>query len=684
MRHQPHTQNASAGSGRMRRRHRWFSVRSGLAVLGWSLAVACGVEDPTAPVGEIIEETPPVSIPIVEITSPARSAFLTEGTTEDMSMPVVGEACDGTSQVTSVVLNGSPVTLTGSLGCRPFSTSVNSSWGLNVLEGVAANDLGNEVRVVHSYLRSGGYSAAPPAMAGPARTHGSGAFVGIENAWRLRLGQEAIDDGDRTDIDDVWTVLELVMNAERAAISTAIDAALPNPVYDSVSRTTHSCIWPVPDADNRSGVRVNRGSLEGYDWIRLNSLLALDSAVYVDLAAGPIGAPLDVAGYADLRCLGEVGASASGRVSTSGIQLQATVLVEPVADSVEFNVGAMNVTVGTVTVEVSPTGVTAVDNVISTVYSTVATRFSNQLISTATHEFAPAISAALKATLVLDSLAFPTAETPDTLPVTLMVESVTDQLEAGPGYFDYGVAVNVYPASYTKTPAERAAGSILGASTLPAFDGMTGSFGLGVKHDFVNQVFWALWAGGGFDRSETDAIIDSLNAELPPDVTITSMELGLPPVLMPGDTESEVRIGAGGIVIHADVRQSTAPTFAGQPSVPTKLVFNASAFLTGTMHIDQATRNVGFTFADEADVDVEVVNARRTPPIIQLETVLAANIERVLEALLGGASGHLRLPSLPMGDLPGVPAGHAWVLDGGVLTQSSGYLRIVGTVGIGK
>jgi hypothetical protein len=576
------------------------------------------------------------------------------------------------------------MTLTGDGGCRSFTTELNSSWGLNVLDGLVTNDIGNEVALVQSYLRSGQYFPPPPASGSANRAEGS--VVGISDAIRARLGQEAIDDGDRGDLDDLLSVINFALSAQAASVSAFLTGLIPNPLYDTISTTSHECL--LQTRTNREGIIVRRNGSLNISGLRISELTAREGEIVVEVATGSISMPLSVAGYKDNACLGELTASASGSVGVRRSRTQITILVETVGDEVTFEVQFVAASVGSVVVDIESDGLIGwFGGFISAALSALGTVFVDDVGDALSDWAADELGTMVEEVVGMDKFAIGDLAAP-LLDITVNVETETNLVKVGNGFIDYGVTATAYPTTYAKSPEERAAGSIIGSSTLPAFDAMNGNFGLGLKHDFINQVFWAYWAGGGFDFERGEEVaIGMLNDALPAEgVTVTSMEMTLPPVLMPGDTEEELKIGAGGIVLIADIEQSSPSLFAGQPSITVTrpLTVYLSVIFTVELSQDPESRGIRFDLLNGAEIDVEIVSAVRNDEIIELESMFGDTVEALVDALIIDVGISLPLPSLPIGTLPldGLPPDLTWVLEDGVMDQVSGYLRLIGSVGV--
>ncbi len=119
-------------------------------------------------------------------------------------MAVSGEACHAAFPITSLVVNGTALPVSGDQLCEGFALDQLSLWGMSLLTASAENAVGNGASVVQSFLRS-------PSFFAKALEHDNDARV--EHALLAQLNQEAIDDGDRQDVDDLATVAQMALES---------------------------------------------------------------------------------------------------------------------------------------------------------------------------------------------------------------------------------------------------------------------------------------------------------------------------------------------------------------------------------------------------------------------------------------------------------------------------------------
>lgn len=619
-----------------------------------------------------IDETPtPIeevsSTPIFKLTNPPRGAFLQEGTTDDMIITVEGEACDSINPITGITINGSSAVLGGTGDCRTFSSDVTSSWGLNIIDGFAENDLGDEVALVQSYIRSDRYSPAPTTS----KSYNNHLIPG---AWRSRLGQEAFDDGDRSDIDDFATVLQRVIN------TVDFDALAPTVLYDNITSTTDDCL--VYDLTRRNGVKVQKNGTMTFDQLTIDQLLAKPGSIEVGFSMSNLNLPLSVTAFSGLvPCVPEIEIATTGSVGFSNASVSGIFDVSFNGDEIEvlLKQGSANVNINNPFININLTGNSTINNLISDASTFVLSFFVNNIEDMLTDTLTDAIKPALKG--LFNGLGIDEAIPLPKVDVTLIVESNIDHAKVDEGFIDLGLNANVTPSVFKKSTAQLANGSIIGTSILPSFEGMNGSLGMGMKHDFTNQVLWAVWAGGGLDFPDgtTAEITDAVNNN-GLDATITSIETTLPPVLMPSDVDSQIKIGIGDILTEAKV----PPSSLGLPNVGSDIEISVyvSIILTCKFLLNPETNELSFELIGEPETHVQIKDVVRNPAVEVLESQFANVISAIIKERIFGVVKSIDLPSIPISALPGIPAGSTWVLDNGQIDQSSGYFRLIGGISV--
>jgi hypothetical protein len=150
---------------------------------------------------------------------------------------------------------------------------------------------------------------------------------------------------------------------------------------------------------------------------------------------------------------------------------------------------------------------------------------------------------------------------------------------------------------------------------------------------------------------------------------------------MPGDTDNEVKIGIGDILVKASV----PPSSVGLPNlgVSTELSAYASIIFRGHFEFDAQDKVLSIVIdRSPPEVHVEIEGVVRNPAVAALEDEFKTLITGLFGDGIEDIVEDIPLPSIPVGEIDGIPAGTKWVLDNGVVDQSSGYLRLLGTVGV--
>ena len=587
-----------------------------------------------------------------------------DGTMDEMPVTIEGEACDSINAIASVTVNGTSVSLAGNADCKTFSAAVNSTWGLNIIDMVVENALGDEVPVVQSFLRSPEYFPAP----------GTADDARIAGAWRGRLGQEVLDDRDRGDLDDLASIVEIAIN------SFGFNEAIPVVLFNSVSTSTHDCI--LYTTTGKTGLRFERNGPLVLGEIQMHSILAAPGSIEIDFTIGKSTLPLSVRGYLTLPCVPEVRERTTGSVGFSSVRVRGTFNVELNDSENTINVTMASSTIDFTSpfVKVNLTGISQIDNLISNASTLVVSAFKNfisdSLVSALKGEIETAIEGFIDGFTVN-----PTVDVPAPVSVQLAVESTIDHVQIGNGFIDLGLSASVLPSVFKKTAEQLVYGSILGASTLPSFDAMDGTFGVGMKDDFINQVLWAVWAGGGFDLTDGNiSLITDLMSSASLDASFVSVETGLPPVLMPGAEGSEVRIGIGDVLVKMKVN----PSLLGQPGAGSQveLSFYVSLTLTGALEINPETREMNVILSGEPAVHVQLADHVRTEESGALESRIGNFTSDLIQRLVTDVIGAVELPSIPLIGIEGIPAGTKWVVDRGSMDHAAGYFRVIGEVGV--
>jgi len=636
------------------------------------MIAGCHEEDSPAP-----DNLPPEkieSVPTIALTNLSRGAFVVDDAT-DMPITISGEVCDSINAITSVTINGTAVTPEGSDDCKTFTTELNSPWGMNIVDVVVENADGDELSLVQSFIRSPEYFPADGTSGNPR----------IDGAWRGRLGQSVLDDQDRNDLDDIASVMELAMN------NFNFDESLPAIIYISgdgngdgqVDLITSDC-WPLKDVTtHKTGARVARNGNFNVGSIAINYLRVFNERLEFKVTARNMSQNLIANAYLNLACIppNEIVTTTTGKIEVSSLEISGQLGIEIMEGGIA-KITSDNIDTRVTGLELTIDNSGVIDNLINL----IAAAFNRQIENLFANTFFDDNIKGVLGEVVNGFTISPTIDVPAPVSVQLNIDSDLDYARFGAegfpnlGYIDVGFAARVFPSEFKKEATLLDHGSILGVSTSPSFSD-SHALGLGMKDDFINQIFWAVWAGGGFDLSgDNSGLITDLLGSSGLDVSFLSVETGLPPVLMPGGEGSEVKIGVGDVLMRMKIN----PILLGRPASgnEVEVSFYASLMLTGTLDIDPETREIGFTLSTEPEVHVQLVDFARTDETVDLESKIGRFASNLIQRLVSDVLSAIELPSIPLSNVEGAPVGTKWVLDNGRTDHEGGYFRIIGEIGV--
>lgn len=592
------------------------------------------------------------STPSIILTNPLRGIILKEGTMGDMVINVNGEACDDINPIEKVILNNTSLMLAGTGDCKTFSSDLNSSWGLNIIDGSAKNDFGDEVSIVQSYIRSPEYFPAP------------GNTDLIENARRVRLGPEVLDDNDRSDEDDFASLIKIVL--ENSDFDSNISNVLiPEMCHSSVLGL---CVF---EAGVYKDGPFNLGE------VTVNNVLALDGGlVKVNLSIGVTSLPIRIVGRAS-----DVTFDTRGFASVEYINVEAIYNVVFDGNAVLVSLESNNTTVSNFSFGDFSGLDGAIINIISDLFSSSINSIMQDNIDDGLMVGLELFGSNLEQ-MLNDFNLEPSIIVPAPVDVELIVESSIDHLEVGTDFIDLGLEIKVEPTTYKKDATQLVYGSIIGSSSLPTFEDMNSSIGLGNKNDFINQFLWAVWAGGGFDIENGNSnLISDLLSSNSLNAIIASIETKVPPVLMSvGAAGSQVEIAIGDILIKAKIN----PMLLGltESNIDVDISIYASLILTGVFELDSETGKMKFVLTTEPDTHIQIQDYIRTPDGIDLESKLGFFTNELLKLLINASISSVELPTIPIDGLTGIEPGTVWALDNGTIEHASGYINFVGEIGV--
>ena len=625
----------------------------------------CRKNDPTEPNNETEEKK---SALLFELTEPVRNSIIEEGTIDEYLITVSGKACDSLNSVIGVTINQSVLSLQANGDCQTFSTEMGSKWGMNIIDGLAENDIGGKISLVQSYIRSPEFYTS---------TYNGGEATIIPAAWSGRFGQEIIDDGDRADIDDMASIISLAIN------NVDFGESIPQILANSITTSHHDCWWPLSDQNNKSGVKLERNGLFESGDITINSVLAKADKIDLDFDIASSKLPLVVDAYQDLYCVPpfEVHEHATGYFSLGNTNVTASLNILNTDNGIEVTLGESNINLPTPTIFINISGISWLENLVSNILSAGISAFTSGIESSLNDFLNSELSDLLMSTIESFGMA-QTMIIPEPVNLQLDVYSSLNTLVSREGSIDIELGANVKPAIYKKDQEQLIYGSIVGEQMQTSYESEDTPYALGVQDEYFNQVFWAVWAGGGFDVQDgNNDFITGLTNSTGLEAEILSIETGLPPVLMASDTDTEFKICTGEILIRSMVN----PTLLGEEETginPVEISTYVSIIFSGNLVIEEGTDEFTILQTNEAEIHVQIQDHELTDASIDLEEKFASFAKELFEDYLSAVVREIDIPSFSIGGLVDMPDGTEWALSNGSINYYPGYHKIVGNIAI--
>ena len=678
----------------------------------------------------------------LEITNPLRGDYIISEAGKAPPFTIEGIACDDINEVISVDVNGTSLPLIDyEADCVSFGTELEGKWGLNTILGKSVNDQGNEVSIVQSNLISSEFLSPLSSLIPNAlklrldqdiiddfdRTDidDFSTVLNLTLNHYLPLGVSALDDEIPNLLYDgiVTTVADCGACVTPGSIGNDCSncprwfGLLGNEIFNGCYTQT-----------NKEGIEIRKVGPLQIGGISHNYVYLNDGKLNITIGLEEIIFPVSVDIYEDIapnrECLadGQVRYNPSGTIGFSLLEVNLIYDLNSNGESIDMVLEDVQIAaLWDSNIDFTPSEL--INSVLNNVLANVASRFTNILIppllsilgigcDALNNEIIPILVITSDAGIpighdfsdfqwradctyfsivglldeFLDISGDISSNIPDldttntTLGVDLMIEGKTSQINIGDGFIDYSLDLIVLPVNIIKEEGL----SIIGPSNSPIFDEMDGTFGIGIKHDLINNMLWALWAGGGFDDIDTSEILNTLNQDPSLqglDLKILSIESRTPPVMMPGSSNLDVIFGVGEIYLIAEMIVPNLELIDGQPSITEateSLTIIVSTFLPANMEFDSDDNKLQFTFTADPDTNVEIKSAIKTPAMDDLERIIGDLISGIMKGKITDFPP-LPIPSIPIGNPEiGIPEGSTLKLSNGQLDNTEGYFKIIG------
>jgi len=461
--------------------------------------------------------TPDAPIPPISctITYPARASMLTGSA----AITIKGQVGGPLSSLDKVTVNGQAVSVNSA---GEFSLPLTSQWGLNIITAECLDKAARSIVIAQSFHYSTKYwginTASPPSMA-------------VDKAAVGRLYQKAIDDSNRSTINDLATILEKVIN------NTDLDGQIPS----TLTSGKINMPWPIPDISYKV---VKNGKLTY-------------NPIAVALKARPGG----------LRLTGKTSYMALPVRMTSPFGQSGTVKIYNLSIVADINVskssgGAVSVSVPYIDVTYSSLKVDMGSGLISQLLSAIVNGISSLFKNTITAAFEAEIKKAIPQP-VKDFISGFKFSQSFNLPGSLGGKTISIWSALDTIAFDsYGGTLKLDAAVYgSKGIASSKRGSISIGGTYTPASSSSKAMEVGLRYDCLNQTLCAAWYAGALKQDLSKYLLSSLPTGLP--FTLTGLKFNvealLPPILMPGTKGYDFDIGVGDLKVHAELQIPGSP-----------------------------------------------------------------------------------------------------------------------------
>ncbi|MBJ80763.1 MAG: hypothetical protein CMH60_05530 [Myxococcales bacterium] len=596
--------------------------------------------------------------PEINITTPERAAYITSSsTTQNVTLSV----SDTVSEISAFTFNG--VDHISELSAGTFSLSMDSRWGLNIIEASASDACGNQTLLSQSYLQGDTFLDADNGVA----QSGMGGF----------LSQNVLDDTDRSDVDDLATIAwSILKDIDLDAEIDDIIAVSPDANGDgNIDQTSYDCIaWT--EINYETGYKVTKTAALTYDEPVLSFLDAIDGGLKTRLSISSLDLPLRVNGRLDAGCLGESSATVNGNVTVDSIVVDVTNINLAITNGVATATiceDCIDVTLNNFNIDIDWGVLSIIGGLLDAIEDAITDLFTDDLEDMMAQELRDTMPPIIEE--FLNDFDLSTSITlPEPLSTNLNIASQLDAItfSAAPGAGGLlGLSTRIYPDERGENIPANAPGPLAKSNALVDLSTIAQDFSVAIKDDVFNQILWALWYGGTFDLAQS-AVDELLTGESAEGIDV-SFAFHLPPVMMQApDDPSAFQIGIGDAYLALDIDTEQALGIATDEGTLEVGVY-LSALLGATLGFDASTNVLTLSVESEPEIYVHV--ASLTNPAYQ--AIVTMLIEETLAYLLpqffDGFVESFPLPEFDVGGKAGLASGAIWRLANGQLqTRQSG------------
>jgi hypothetical protein len=569
--------------------------------------------------------------------SPADASMLTVAAGSGLTFK--GRAAHPTG-IGSVTINGAPVAV-GADGS--FSAPITAQFGINFVDVVATNAVGEASPATCTFLAADGF-AAEDAL--------------LDDDVSLRLAQAAVDDGSRAGaVDSFGDVLAVVLNSQGlvSTLNASLNGANPLKPLSCDQTVLGVCVLS-------SGIDYVNGSI-GVSGPNTSALTLIDGGLDSQIAA--------MAASLSLRVRGQVAGipyDTTGSLSLSSIAVGMILDVGVNAGRPQVSVrsGSVSITVGPISTSFSGLDGFVLNTIVSLANGTIRNLVANTLQSFIVSNFAGVLDDTISmVTLPTGSVDVPRIGEPGVVTLDLAGESSSLSVSPTRALFGFGTRVTAAVPGH----AIPSLGIALPAGALLRdADGAAMPVAISLHTGAINQALHALWRGG---LLQTPIDVGSL-AGVPPG-TVAMIDTLLPPVVSAGaGSELDLRAGA----VHVTL------TVPGLLDDPVSFVVGGEVSATVAAAGDALKlTNVTIGALHVGAVDASLEGAR----LALVQDVAPVLLQQLVDSALAGAAGAVTIPAFPVPAslVPfGLPAGHEFAITAPIVASASPHFDLKGGFGV--
>lgn len=587
-------------------------------------SVVVSVDEPTEG-GKKVQASLKFSVdgtgPTIVVSYPARAAMIRSSS----SITIRGTVTDKVSGVATLKINGRTVKPASN---GSFSLSVRPSWGINLIEVETTDKAGKVGYRAQSYLYAGSFFGMGSSRMGKAAI--------------ARLNQRAIDDGNRSTLNDLASILEKVIN------SLDINSYVPS--------TLVSGSYKIPPFGPRVGYSVTKnGTVRmGYRSVKLRSRTG---GLNIEATVRDIRVPLKGSAARFLN--------KSVTIVASSVRLTGSI-------NLSYSRGQVNVSVASLNADVSNVRVNAFSGLFSFLNGLVTSALRSTIKKALENAIKGAIPGPIKS--FLSGFKFGTSFT---LPSQLGSKRLTlgsglDSLRFDSNGGTLGLAVSI---SASRGISSGKLGTALRGFSPPSWS-TSYAFGVGLAYNILNHAFTTAWYSGALKQDLSSLVSGSLKS-VP--IKFNSFKLAvdakLPPILHTGTKGHNLDVAIGDLLLSLDFDIQDIGKFSVQAYLTTRFGAKATLSSKNELSLNLSTQPMVFALDVVKWVGPATLDTGAFSSFIRGLTPLISQI------LSSSILQKFPIPSIDLSSLGGkygIPRGTKLTVKNGKLSFSGDYLKITG------